>query len=93
MVGLILGFLALFAMFFGSSSGGQNHHQNQPSQERHTQSLQKALVANVPSDHSGATPSGQKTTSVPTPALLPGLVGLGAAALRKRNTARIKPED
>lgn len=89
----ILGLLALFAMLFGGSSGGQNHHQNQPSQKTQTQSSQKASVANVTLDNSSATPSGQKITSVPTPALLPGLVGLGAAALRKRKTALLKPED
>jgi len=31
--------------------------------------------------------------SVPTPALLPGLIGLGAAALRKRKSAIVTPED
>jgi len=35
----------------------------------------------------------ENATSVPTPALLPGLIGLGAAALRKRKSAIVTPED
>ena len=33
-----------------------------------------------------------QATAVPTPALLPGLIGLGAAALRKRKAEKIKAE-
>ncbi len=44
--------------------------------------------------HSIQPPSQIKThNNVPTPALLPGLIGLGAAALRKRNSALAKTED
>ena len=35
----------------------------------------------------------ENAVSVPTPALLPGLIGLGAAALRKRKSAIVTPED
>ncbi|XGV99736.1 MAG: PTPA-CTERM sorting domain-containing protein [Leptolyngbya sp. BL-A-14] len=39
-----------------------------------------------------ATVATSNPTAVPTPALLPGLIGLGAAALRKRKTEKVKVE-
>lgn len=53
-----------------------------------------ALVIWLCGGHHNQPPKTPKTaTSVPTPALLPGLIGLGAAALRKRKSAIVTPED
>ena len=79
---------AVFLWLFGGG-GGSHAHRNQPPPKTQTQSPQKNL-AKVPP----ANPSGPKNaTSVPTPALLPGLIGLGAAALHKRKSAIVTPED
>lgn len=83
----ILALLTLLIVLFGGGGGGQNARHKPPPQTQ-PQSPQKTL-ANVPP----ASPSKPNAVSVPTPALLPGLIGLGAAALRKRKSAIVTPED
>ena len=87
MDGCVAVVVALIIWLCGGDSGGQNTDQNQPPTTP-PQSEQKDSVKHP--DKSG----GSKTaTSVPTPALLPGLIGLGAAALHKRKSAIVTPED
>ncbi|MCY7273403.1 MAG: PTPA-CTERM sorting domain-containing protein [Phormidesmis sp. CAN_BIN44] len=85
--GIIVWILVLLSVFFGGGGGGQNTTQNQPPKKQ-PQSEQKDSVKHP--DKSGEP---KNATSIPTPALLPGLIGLGAAALHKRKSALVKPED
>ena len=84
----ILALLTLLIMLFGGGGGGQNARHKQPPTTQ-TQSPQKTL-ANLPPANSSEP---KNAVSVPTPALLPGLIGLGAAALHKRKSAIVTPED
>ena len=88
MDGCVAVVVALIIWLCGGDSGGQNTDQNQPPKTQ-PQSEQKDS-ANLPPANSSEP---ENAVSVPTPALLPGLIGLGAAALRKRKSAIVTPED
>lgn len=76
--------LFLIAIFSGSGSGGKNSQNNRPKYQANNASIeQPALKLELKEKDKDKPP-----TSVPTPALLPGLVGLGVAALRKRKLAK-----
>ena len=85
----ILALLTLLIMLFGGGGGGQNARQNKQPPKTQTQSPQKTLAKVPPANSSEP----KNAVSVPTPALLPGLIGLGAAALHKRKSAIVTPED
>ena len=85
----ILALLTLLIVLFGGGGGGQNARQNKQPPKTQPQSEQKDS-ANLPPANSSEP---KNAVSVPTPALPPGLIGLGAAALRKRKSAIVTPED
>ena len=81
--GIVAAVVYIICLLFGPGRGDPP-----PTQETQPQCEQKDLAKD------SNNPCGSKNaTSVPTPALLPGLIGLGAAALHKRKSAIVTPED
>ncbi len=87
MDGIVAVVVAVIIWLSGGGGGGKDTTQNQPPKTQ-PQSEQKDSVKHL--DKSGGP---KNATSIPTPALLPGLIGLGAAALHKRKSALVKTED
>ncbi|MBW4693212.1 MAG: PTPA-CTERM sorting domain-containing protein [Lyngbya sp. HA4199-MV5] len=80
--------LFLIAIFSGGNGG--NNQANQSKRQAHKPSIEQPAPI-VISQNQGNKPDKQPEkppTSVPTPALLPGLIGLGVAALRKQKLAK-----
>ena len=87
MDGIVAVVVAVILWFSGGDSGDP-HARHKQTQETQSRCEQKDLAKD------SNNPCGSKNaTSVPTPALLPGLIGLGAAALRKRKSEIVTPED
>ncbi len=89
----IAGLFSLIALLFSGGGGNHNHHHDQQNSNTQAPGSQQVLVADKPADDANETPDGKKVTNVPTPALLPGLVGLGAAAIRKRTAGIVRNDD
>lgn len=76
--------VAFVIAIFGGGDGSNNQNNRSSNQEKNPPIEQPSPK---PGTAVGNNPGGQ-ATSVPTPALLPGLIGLGVAALRKHKSAK-----
>jgi len=82
--GLLALFFSAFAFFLSGGRGGQQNNQQNNQTNNPPDKTPPALVVNAPLSEQVKKPP----TSVPTPALLPGLIGLGVAAFRNRKSKK-----
>jgi len=82
----LIAIMMALAFLFGTGNGGgqQNNQRHNQTNKPPSGKPSPALVVNAPHSEKSVTPP----TPVPTPALLPGLIGLGVAAFRNRKSKK-----